>query len=577
MNKKSFNKLIKVLLVIIMVVNVVIPLSIVFADDDENYVFTFAVEDSNYYEITKQGGRINVTTKSTNAGNIIDVMSGTSDISQEVDIACNEGKTSCTVTIPKSREDISFRFNGSAFDITSGYSKISPDTKFTSGTTLVIKLPTTPSETVTPGTGEPFSGNATLIWSCKEGGVCFHRVEGIPNFDDGNSVFYKLSDFSDDATDEGFRFDAEYKGWATDDLFNTWIESYKEFNNIEGEIDWSSVDPKDIVGDPIDMRQYEESAVEAGACTRQNTNQRSFESCVDTYAESQGVWVRRARLQPLPDEPYDNNAYVSYGDRNFKIVIYNDEYKGVTLGDLSSLNYYPAYYTNPFIRQDQFDISGTTKNNPTVIDSILLESTVRIKTLDYNNFSIISIEALDVPDNAVTITKVDDEWKLVFSSNFYDNVVFKATDSNGGVEYFKIHRYTISGNLRYWDNKPVIAADFYFDRGKSYTDFDITAKIIYKDGTEKNVKMIAEKGIDDGLGNVTPEYEVDEQGSGEWGNSGKGLKKSLFVYRVSGNEEVEKIKAVYVNAEYKGSTDTTYAGAFSGSGKGVKLNIGEDD
>ena len=32
------------------------------------------------------------------------------------------------------------------------------------------------------------------------------------------------------------------------------------------------------------------------------------------------------------------------------------------------------------------------------------------------------------------------EWKLVFSSNFYDNVVFKFTDSDGEISYFQVKR-----------------------------------------------------------------------------------------------------------------------------------------
>ena len=41
------------------------------------------------------------------------------------------------------------------------------------------------------------------------------------------------------------------------------------------------------------------------------------------------------------------------------------------LYNLSELSYYPEYYTNPFVRQDQFDISGTTKDNPSTIIVIM--------------------------------------------------------------------------------------------------------------------------------------------------------------------------------------------------------------
>ena len=315
------------------------------------------------------------------------------------------------------------------------------------------------------------------------------------------------------------------------------------------------------------MREWEEKAISAKVCTKTNTPQDEFIACVNNYVSTQGI-ITIAKLQPV-GEPSDNNAYVSYGDRNFKVVIYNDEYKGLTIGDLSDLNYYPSSWTNPFIRQDQFDISGTTKNNPTTINTVLLESTLVIKTLEYNSFNISSIEALDVPKEAVTITKVNNEFRLEFSSNFYNNVVFKVTDSNDEVSYFQVKRFTIDGWIKNVDNHPVLTADFYFDKNRTYSDFDIKAKIVYKDGTTKNVELKAAYGVDDGLGNITKAYEVNE---------GKGLKKSSFEYTLNDGED-KIIDKIYLNAEYKGSTDTTYAGAFVGSGEGELANLyhGEEE
>ena len=84
-------------------------------------------------------------------------------------------------------------------------------------------------------------------------------------------------------------------------------------------------------------------------------------------------------------------------------------------------------------------------------------------------------------------------------------------------------------------------------------------------------------GASDLLGNITPGYEVDEE-EGEYGPRGKGLKKSTFEYRLEDGEDRE-IKKVYLNAEYKGSTATNYAGAYVGSGEGILANIyhGEDE
>lgn len=425
-------------------------------------------------------------------------------------------------------------------------------------------------ENPNPGENEPvnephFDGKAYLLWSCSNGGICMYHFDNIPDYDDGNSTFYKASDIIDARTGEKFNIDAKYRGFSTDERFDAWVSAYKTYKNVS-EINWADVDPKDMIGEPVDMRQYEDKAIAAGTCTKDNTPQDVFQGCVDNYAASTGVWVSRAQLQPV-GEPDANNAYVSYGDRNFKVVIYNDNYKGIAIGDLSELEYYPDYYTNPFIRRDQYDISGTSKDKPTGIDTILLEKVIRIKALNYNGFDIEKIEALDVPSDAVTITKVDGEWRLEFSSNFYDMVVFKVTDTKGGESYIQIKRTTIDGWIKNEDNKPVINADFWFDKEKSYEDFVLTAKIYYKDGTTKKVTLSAVKSIDDGLGNIAKEFEVLD---------GKGLKKSCFQYKLDDGED-KQIKTIYFNAEYKGSTTSNYAGAYVGSGEGVKANLYQEE
>ena len=413
-----------------------------------------------------------------------------------------------------------------------------------------------------PNPDEPhFDGKAYVVWSCGSG-VCYHYFDNIPHFDDGNSTFYKNTDITaDNNSSVVFDVKAKYKDWILKEGFDRWVDAYKSKKGVS-EIDWTTVKPDDIIGNPPDMRQWEDASIADGVCTKEGVSEEDFHACVDGYYAQHGDGLPFVKLQPV-GEPTDNNAYVSYGDRNFKVVIYNNDFKGVTMGNLSDLHYYPESWTNSFIRQDQFDLSGTTKSKPTTINTILLESTVVIKTLDYNAFEITNIEALDVPEGAVTISKVDDEWKLIFSSNFYDNVVFKVTDSNNSVSYMQIKRYTIDGWIRFVDNHPVLTADFYFENTKSYTDFDLTAKILYKDGTEKKVSLQAAYGIDDGLGNITEAYEM---------NDGVGLKRSTFEYNLSDGEE-KIIDKVYLNAEFKGSTETNYAGSFAGSGEGVLANI----
>ena len=452
---------------------------------------------------------------------------------------------------------------------------------------------------VEPGPDEPrFDGHAYVLWSC-DGGVCYHEFFDIPDFDDGNSTFYKDTLVRDDNDDHKY-FDvhAEYKAWALPEKFELWVEAYKAQNNVE-EIDWTHVDPEDIIAEfPPDMREWEEAATsgEEPACTRPmdgapGNDWDAFEACVDNYYIEAGN-LPFIRLKPV-GEPSAKNAYVSYGDRNFKVVIYNDDYRGLTLGDLRDLEYYPAHWTNAFLKVDQYDISGTTKNRPALMDSILLEDEVHFKVLEYNDYSIVSVEALDVPEDAVDIREEDGEYILVFSSNFYDHVVFKITDDSEREYYVRIDRYTVDAYLNYvWNDElepepenqhPAITAEFYFERDKHYDDFNLTAKIIYKDGTIKNVALEPIQYIDDGLGNITRDaYEVDQEigGFDEWGGplpTGKGLMKSVFRYDLEKGEE-EEIERVYVNAEYAEDLgEGTYAGAYTGSGEGVKVKMGEEE
>ena len=413
-------------------------------------------------------------------------------------------------------------------------------------------------------TGENFDGKAYVAWSCGNG-VCYHYFDNIPNFDDGKSTFYKDTTVTADNKD-GVTFDvgAEYKGWYTKEGFEDWVDDYEIATGHS--VNWDTLEPEIFLGSPEqNVGQYEAGAI-ANGCVRPAedahwTEQLAFEECVNHYAASQGyIWTRQ--LKPV-GEPQYTNAYVSYGDRQFKVVIYNSNYRGIQMGDLSQLHYYPDEWTNPFIKRDQFDISGTTKENPSSVPSILLENTVMIKAIDANDFTILSIEPLDVPEDAVAVSSENGEFRLVFSSNFYSNVVFKVTGTDGSVSYMQIKRYTIDAWVKHVDNHPVLAAEFYFDKNKSYEDFELTAKIVYRDGTFKKVNLEAYFGIDDGLGNITDAFEVE---------SGKGLKKSEFRYALEDDAE-GKISRIYMNAEYTGSTEDTYAGAYLGSGEGELANI----
>lgn len=438
-----------------------------------------------------------------------------------------------------------------------------------------------------------FDGRAVVLWSCGENDskVCYHEFSvvdpehcdpdhpteacdpEIRNFDDGNSTFFRdINIKADNRPGETFNVGAEYREWYLADEFHRWLDLYEIATG--NPVDWNTLEPEIIMGAPNQHIGQIAAALEAD---NYDCGEQSQESCLNEYAAKERGEIWTHELQPV-GEPDAKNAYVSYGDRNFKVVIYNDEYRGITTGDLNGLTYYPARWANPYLRTDQYDISETTESRPALLDSILLESTVNINALNYNEFEIASITPLDVPADAVTVNKTGNKFSIVFSSHFYDNVVFKVKDTNNEEYYVKIKRATIDAWFDHDDAGDFLRADFYYDKNRSYTDFDITAKIVYKDGSTKMVTLTPQERVDDGLGNFADNYYIDQEYPDPHMDPehddpiGKGLKLSMFRFDLE-EDEKNTIQDIYMNAEYKGDDPSVYPGAYSGSGEGTLANI----
>jgi hypothetical protein len=136
----------------------------------------------------------------------------------------------------------------------------------------------------------------------------------------------------------------------------------------------------------------------------------------------------------------------------------------------------------------------------------------------------------------------------------------------------------MNDNIRYNNHQQSIDVDvnFYFDNKTSYTDYVVSGTILYKDGTSEVISLENAKRIDDGLGNITYNYEVDEENLTDPNvPKGKGLKVASYKHSFT-YEQAKKIDKVYINVEKAGSTSDNYAGAFSGSGKGIMINFEEE-
>ena len=548
------------------------PLTSVLADGTYNVAITFEVANSSEVTLQAKNGNEDVAYNSEGSdlmgrrgdaeSRIMfeDTYNNTEISGNAVKVVCTDNKhCTATVTVPSGHGVRIVTPGGTPFAFMLGNEEYGFGNDNIVGNTTL---------TVVNRDVEEFDGNAYLIWSCGNG-TCYHLFEGIT----GEPMFIKASTIkADNDNTKTFDVHAQKKTFASKSDFESWQEAYKTNKNVSS-INFSTLDTSEVI-EHIDMRDYEEQAINDKACTREGKDREEFEHCVDEYVASKGIFTRRAGFQPV-GEPYSENAYVSYGDRNFKITIYNDEYRGVTLGSLNDLQYYPAVWNDQFLRVESYDISGNDPDNASVIDTILLEPIINIKALAYNDFEIKSIEAMDVPANAVTVTKSGDEYKIKFASHFYDNVLFKVTTTDNKTYYFRINRLTIDARLDHdAQGNYFVSAYFYYDNRSSYSDYLITAKIVYKNGKSKIVTMENSKKIDDGLGNVTYAYEVDQEAITE-GPKGKGLKIAAYAYSVS-ESEAKTVSKIYINVEKAGSTKTSYAGAFAESGKGMLINVEEE-
>ncbi len=568
--KKLPMKIIAIILVLAIILNYITPLTKVFADTyTYTLTFTMNANNQNQHTMVEENGNLKID------GQYVELRDGDN---QRVGTATcvDEPTLTCTITVENGPgATLNYNSNNSYSLFMQGQD-VGHEFVFMSNKAIAVQDYVEPQQGGGDNPGDNPSGggnestttDAVVLWTCGNS-VCYHEFENIPPFANGNSTFYQDTTIeADNKPGTKFNIEAEYKEWYLKSDFDAWVSDYEIATG--NPVNWDTLEPEIIMGEPNqNVGQFEEGAVSSNACERPAGNahwtvKKAFENCVNHYAATQGqIWTRE--LQPV-GEPTENNAYVSYGDRNFKVVIYNSDYKGIsTTADFDGLNYYPASWADQFTRTDQYDVSATDENHPTYLESILLEDTINIDVLPWNNYQIDTIEALDVPDDAVTITKENNrKFQIKFSSNFYDHVVFKITDTNNEESYVQIKRYTIDAWIR---DGNTLSADFYFDRERSYEEFEITAKIIYNDGTFENVTLEAVEGFRDELGNPVEGFEFKEYEAG-----GKGLKRSIFEHYIAEGAD-RTVKDVYLNAEYKGSNASVYAGAYAGSGEGTPANL----
>ena len=213
---------------------------------------------------------------------------------------------------------------------------------------------------------------------------------------------------------------------------------------------------------------------------------------------------------------------------------------------------------------DVVDLKNTTAANPAEINKYYGSDTIRIN--GYAGTAVTNVALGEgINPKAVTISGT----QVTFNSAYYASVPLVITLADGTTGYVTINRlgvqisdynanatntnhgnqpgYTLTGTP--YAGKYNIVANFYYDSAKSYRDYNVVATLTYGDGRTE-VKTV--EGVYE-----SPCVNVGTKGG------------DYIVY--SGDKDSAPVK-VSVTVVKAGTSDTTFAGASFGAGKGVEFS-----
>lgn len=241
------------------------------------------------------------------------------------------------------------------------------------------------------------------------------------------------------------------------------------------------------------------------------------------------------------------------------ITFYVDGFKGMEVTtDIPEPDMFDSVSSSDIV-----DLKNTTAEKPAEINKYYGSDTIRIN--DYAGTAVTKVALGEgINPGAVTISGT----QVTFNSAYYASVPLVITLADGTPGYVTINRlgvqirdynanatntnhgnqpgYTLTGTP--YAGKYNIVANFYYDSAKSYQDYNVVATLTYADGRTE-VKTVA--GV----------YEKTCVNGGTKGGD-------YIVY--SGDEDSAPVK-VAVTVVKAGTSDTTFAGASFGAGKGVEF------
>lgn len=364
--------------------------------------------------------------------------------------------------------------------------------------------------------GNSFTGTVYFVWKGANDKLCFHKVMGLVSITEGVEYvnYIKEEDVKDDTTQEPLRIadiGADYY-WMWDSA-TAILGNYSSFSSLQ-----------------------------------QALENRDDESLKRTYA-----------INPLGAEN-GNSTICTNGDGVFHATIYSAGFVGVDFDVVPEHYEYLPDYWNPSVYSSAIDVSGTTQEAPAVFEMFVLNEKIHFSGHEGIGAAITSVQALEVPNGAVTITEADGGYDVTFHSNFFDRVVLKLTTASGEC-YLKIIRTAIQVRDNFGPNMtetPKAIAKVYYPEGESYEKYEVYATIFYSDDTSVMKKAGVSEIKVDNLGNPVAPGTYMFKG-------GKGLKYSNYEVELS-----EDVVGVAFNVVKAGAlTGETYSGSYIGSGDGV--------
>lgn len=343
-----------------------------------------------------------------------------------------------------------------------------------------------------------------------------------------------------------------------------------EYHNIKGDFSYKISSMEDIKNITV-LRQTknDEASVEVENEIRSKTDDSSKSmstTCLDdqgrgvleVYTISEGTnYVTlnlRSHYRDLGVDVDLEDFYVT------NITFYVEDFKGMEVTtDIPEPDMFDSVSSSDIV-----DLKNTTAANPAEINKYYGSDTISIN--GYAGTAVTKVELGEgINPGAVTISGT----QVTFNSAYYASVPLVITLADGTPGYVTINRlgvqirdynanatntnhgnqpgYTLTGTP--YAGKYNIVANFYYDSAKSYQDYNVVATLTYADGRTE-VKTVA--GV----------YEKTCVNGGTKGGD-------YIVY--SGDEDSAPVK-VAVTVVKAGTSDTTFAGASFGAGKGVEFS-----